>query len=153
VDSTSAASEHLPFVIYLGLVVLLVGAIIGISYVLGERHSDRKKGEPYESGIQVTGMAWARLSANFYMIAILFVIFDLETIFIIAWALGVIELGWTGFIGALVFMLVLVVALIYEWRMGTLDWGPKTMFEYRRRMKELAQRGEAGEVVAEQTER
>jgi NADH-quinone oxidoreductase subunit A len=153
VDSTLAAPEHLPFVIYFGLVTLLVGAIVGISYVLGERHSDRKKGEPYESGIQVTGMAWARLSANFYMIAILFVIFDLETIFIIAWALGVIELGWTGFIGALAFMLVLVIALIYEWRMGTLDWGPKTMFEYRRRMKELAQGGGSDEVVAEQTKR
>jgi NADH-quinone oxidoreductase subunit A len=153
VESNLAAPEHLPFVIYLGLVIFLASAVIGISYVLGERHSDRKKGEPYESGIQVTGMAWARLSANFYMIAILFVIFDLETIFIIAWALGVIELGWSGFIGALIFILVLVVALIYEWRMGTLDWGPKTMYEYRRRMKELAQGGGSGEVVAEQTKR
>ncbi|MBE0409008.1 MAG: NADH-quinone oxidoreductase subunit A [Anaerolineales bacterium] len=148
-----AAPEHLPFIIYLVLVIIIASGAIGISYVLGERHSDRKKGEPYESGIQVTGMAWSRLSANFYMIAILFVIFDLETIFIIAWALGVIELGWPGFIGALVFILVLVVALIYEWRMGTLDWGPKTMLEYRRRMKELAQGGASGEMVAEQTQR
>ena len=150
-DPTLAAPDHWPFVVYLGLVIFIAAATIGISYVLGEKHSDRKKGEPYESGVQVTGMAWARLSANFYMIAILFVIFDLETIFIIAWALGVIELGWTGFLGAMVFMLVLVVALIYEWRMGTLDWGPMTMLEYRRRMKELAHGGSSGEVVAEQT--
>jgi NADH-quinone oxidoreductase subunit A len=65
----------------------------------------------------------SRLSIEFYLIAMFFVIFDLETIFIFAWAVAFYELGWQGYLGAAVFIVVLLVALVYEWRTGALDWG------------------------------
>ena len=66
-----------------------------------------------------------RLSVEFYLIAVFFVIFDLETIFVIAWAVAFFDLGWRGYIGASVFILLLLAALFYEWRSGALDWGLK----------------------------
>jgi NADH-quinone oxidoreductase subunit A len=89
---------------------------------LGQRHSDRATGEPYEVGIVSEGSARVRFSAKFYLVAILFVIFDLEAVFVFAWAIAGRELGWAGYAGLLVFLLVLAVALIYEWRLGALDW-------------------------------
>jgi NADH-quinone oxidoreductase subunit A len=123
-ETAPSPTVYWPFVVYFFTIVGLVSAIIGLSSILGERHSDKDKGKVYESGMEVTGSARLRLSAHFYLIAMLFVIFDLETVFIVAWALGVVELGWPGFIGAMIFIFILVVALIYEWRMGALDWAP-----------------------------
>lgn len=100
--------------------------MLGLSYVLGERHKERETGDPYESGIKTTGSARLRFSAQFYLIAMFFVIFDLEAVFIIAWALGIRELGWAGYIEILIFIGILVAALVYLWRLGALDWGPKT---------------------------
>jgi NADH-quinone oxidoreductase subunit A len=126
-ETAASPTVYWPFVVYFFTIIGLVAAIVGLSSVLGERHSDKEKGTPYESGIEVTGSARLRLSAHFYLIAMLFVIFDLETVFIVAWALGVVELGWSGFIGAMVFIFILIVALIYEWRMGALDWAPTSI--------------------------
>ncbi len=111
-----------PFLVYVAAVIVLVGGMIGMSYVLGQRHRDRHTGEPYESGIVSTGSARIRFDAKFYLIAMLFVIFDLETMFIFAWAVAAREAGWSGYIELLVFIGVLVAALIYLWRIGALDW-------------------------------
>ena len=79
---------------------------------------------PFESGIVPVGSAdQTRLSIEFYLIAMFFVIFDLETIFIFAWAVAFFELGWQGYFGAAAFILILLAALVYEWRTGALDWG------------------------------
>jgi NADH-quinone oxidoreductase subunit A len=94
----------------------------GLSYVIGQRHSDRETNFPYESGIKTTGSARVRFSVRFYIIAMLFVIFDLEVVFLFAWAIGARKLGWPGYWGLLVFVGVLVVGLLYEWRVGALDW-------------------------------
>ncbi|MBD3381939.1 MAG: NADH-quinone oxidoreductase subunit A [candidate division Zixibacteria bacterium] len=94
----------------------------GLSYLLGERHRDRETDLPYESGIKTTGSARIRFSAKFYLVAMLFVIFDLEVVFIFAWAIGARELGWPGYWGLIMFIAILVVGLIYEWRMGAIDW-------------------------------
>lgn len=113
-----------PALIY-GLIVLtLVGAILALSYPLGGRHRERATGEPYEGGILSTGSANVRFSSQFYLIAMLFVIFDVETIFIVSWAIAFEELGWYGFVGVVVFIILLVVVLLYEWRNGALDFGP-----------------------------
>ncbi len=112
-----------PLAVYFGVVLFLVGSILAISYVLGERHQGRATGEPYESGILSTGSARVRLSTKFYLVGLLFVLFDLEAVFIFAWAIAVPELGWRGYVGLLVFIAILVVGLIYEWRQGALDWG------------------------------
>lgn len=95
--------------------------MIGFSQLLGERHQERTTGEPYESGVAPTGSARVRFNANFYLIAVFFVIFDLETLFIISWAIAVRELGWPGYIEIVVFIGILFVALIYLWRVGGLD--------------------------------
>lgn len=113
-----------PLAVYFGAVLVLVAVMMGLSYILGQRHTDRSTGEPYESGIVSSGSAQLRFSARFYLVAILFVIFDLEAVFIIAWAIAFRKLGWPGYMGVLVFIGVLIAALAYEWRVGALDWGP-----------------------------
>jgi NADH-quinone oxidoreductase subunit A len=112
-----------PLGVYFGLVVLLVGAMLGLSYLLGERHQGRTRGEPYESGIVPTGSARLRFDIKFYRTATYFVIFDLEAAFIFIWALSVRELGWPGYVEVVVFVVILVVALVYLWRVGALAWG------------------------------
>jgi NADH-quinone oxidoreductase subunit A len=113
-----------PLLLYGAIVLSLVGAMLGLSYILGQRHNEHATQEPYEGGILSTGSARIRFSAQFYMIAMLFVIFDVETIFILSWAIAFQELGWYGFIGVSIFIILLVVVLIYEWRNGALDFGP-----------------------------
>lgn len=109
---------------YGAIVLSLALAMLGISYVLGQRHKEHATDEPYEGGILSTGSARMRFSSQFYMIAMLFVIFDVETIFIVSWAIAFRELGWYGYVGVLIFIILLVVVLIYEWRNGALDFGP-----------------------------
>ncbi len=113
-----------PLGLYFLIALVVAGSMIGLSFVLGERHSDRATGQPYESGIVSTGSARVRLSVKFYIVAMLFVIFDLEAVFIFAYAVAHEEVGWVGYAGLVVFVAVLGVALIYEYRMGALDWEP-----------------------------
>ena len=127
-----------PLAVYFGIVLFLVVSIIAVSYVLGERHQDRATGEPYESGIVSTGSARVRLSTKFYLVGLLFVLFDLEAVFIFAWAIAVTEVGWPGYIGLLVFVALLVVGLIYEWRQGALDWGRTLRATLRARAARLS---------------
>lgn len=114
-----------PIVVYFVAVLALVASMLVLSYLLGQRHTGRATGEPYESGIVSTGSARLRFSVKFYLVAMLFVIFDLEVAFVIAWAIAFRELGWAGYLGVLFFIGVLVSALIYEWRLGALDWGKR----------------------------
>ena len=110
--------------VYLIVVLLLVAAMLAVSYVLGQRHNEPATGQPYESGILSEGSARVPVSARFYLVAMFFVIFDLEVVFIFAWAIAVRELGWAGFWEILVFIAILLAALAYLWRLGALDWNP-----------------------------
>jgi NADH-quinone oxidoreductase subunit A len=112
-----------PLVVYAGAVIVLVTSMLALSYVLGQRHQGTATGEPYESGIVSTGSARVRLSAEFYLVAMFFVIFDLEAVFIVAWAVAFREVGWGGYVEVVVFIGVLLAALVYLWRQGALDWG------------------------------
>jgi NADH-quinone oxidoreductase subunit A len=111
-------------VVYFVAVVLLVTAMLAISYVLGQRHHEHATGQPYESGILSEGSAQVHISAKFYLMAMFFVIFDLEAIFIFAWAIAARELGWVGYWEYLLFIAILLAALVYLWRLGALDWNP-----------------------------
>ena len=115
-----------PFLVYAIAVVLLVSGMLLLSHFLGQRHSEHATDEPYESGILETGSARVRFPINYYIVALLFVIFDIEAIFIIAWGIAVKELGWTGYISIVIFIGILISLLIYEWRIGALDFGPDT---------------------------
>lgn len=111
--------------VYAVAVIGLVAGMIGVSYVLGQRHLKRATRQPFESGIVPVGYARFRLPVQFYLVAMFFVIFDLEAAFLYAWATAVRQAGWTGYIVMLVFILTLLAALAYLWRTGALDWGPK----------------------------
>jgi len=115
--------------VYFIAVLLLVGAMLAISYVLGERHNEHATGQTYESGILSEGEARVHVSVKFYQVAMFFVIFDLEAVFLFAWAVAVRETGWTGYAEVLLFIMVLFVTLAYLWRVGALDWrqGSKRM--------------------------
>ena len=118
-----------PLGVYFACVVGVVAFMVGASFLLGQRHNDRATGEPYESGIVSEGSARLRMTSQFYLMAMLFVIFDLEAVFIFAWAVAVRELGWTGYTVISVFIVFLLVALLYLWRAGALSWGPSTDVE------------------------
>jgi len=112
-----------PLAVYFAAVVILVTVMITLSYVLGERHREKQTAEPYESGIVSTGTARIRFDIKFYLIAMFFVIFDLEAVFIFAWAVSIREAGWMGYAEMLVFICIFAAALVYLWRLGALEWG------------------------------
>jgi NADH-quinone oxidoreductase subunit A len=107
---------------YAAVVFVVVGATLGVSYLLGERHRSPAMSDPYESGIVPTGSSRFRVPVQFYLVAMLFVIFDLEAVFVFAWALVVRESGWLAFWEMTIFIGVLLIALIYVWRVGALNW-------------------------------
>ena len=113
-----------PFIVFALIVISLIGIMIGLAYVLGERHHEKNTDEPYESGIPPTGDARLRFSSGFYIIAMFFVIFDLDAAFIILWAVSFRELGLPGYIGIVIFIALLIVLLVYELSIGALDFGP-----------------------------
>lgn len=115
-----------PFFIYAAAVFLLVMVMLGLSYLLGQRARAPNKDLPFESGIVSVGSAHFRTSVHFYLTAILFIIFDLEVVFLFAWAVVVREAGWPGFIEITVFISILTAALVYLWRIGALDWRTQT---------------------------
>jgi len=116
-----------PLAVYFTAIVVIIAGMIGLSFVLGQRHRERSTDEPYESGIVSTGGAQARFDVKFYLVAVVFLVFDLEAAFLYAWAVAVREAGWAGYIEVLVFVGVLAAALVYLWRLGVLDWGkPKS---------------------------
>jgi NADH-quinone oxidoreductase subunit A len=121
-----------PFFVFFGASVVVLAGMLVLSYALGQRHSEPATGDPFESGILPTGTARVRFDVKFYLIAMFFVVFDLEAAFIFLWAVALRQAGWTGYIDIAVFIGVLVAALIYLWRIGALDWG--TVPQRRRRL-------------------
>lgn len=113
-----------PLAVYFAAVLLIVAAMLSVSYVLGQRHNEPATGSPFESGIVSDGSVHVRLSVKFYLVAMLFVVFDLEAVFIFLWAIAGRELGWAGYGEVLIFIGVLVATLAYLWRTGALDWYP-----------------------------
>jgi NADH-quinone oxidoreductase subunit A len=111
-----------PLVAYFAFVVVLVSVILLVSYLLGQRHFEPATGEPYEGGIVSEGSARVRFAVRYYLVAMFFVVFDLEAVFLFAWAGAARELGWAGYGEVVLFVGVLVAALIYLWKVGALDW-------------------------------
>lgn len=123
--------------VYFAAVVLLVAAMIALSYILGERHHEKQTAEPYESGIVSTGTARVRFDIKFYLIAMFFVIFDLEAVFVYAWAVSIRETGWTGYAEMLLFIGILAAALVYLWRLKALEWGTFVKASYKQKTRNL----------------
>ncbi len=122
-DSPIPSNDLWPLMVYFLSVTGIVATMIAFSYVLGERHREKQTNEPYESGIMSTGTAQVRFDVKFYLLAMFFVIFDLEAVFVFAWAVSVRETGWTGYAEMLIFIGILAAALVYIWKLGALEWG------------------------------
>lgn len=111
-----------PVLAYGGIVLILVAGMIGLSYVLGERHTAPARNQPYESGIEPTGSARLRYGLRYYIVALFFLLFDVEAAIVFAWAVAARSLGWAGYFLAVLFIVTLVIGLVYAWKLGGLDW-------------------------------
>lgn len=103
-------------------IIAMVSFMVGASYVLGSRRKGPADPNPFESGIIPVHDTHIRFPSQFYIIAMLFVIFDLEMVFVFAWAVAVRQTGWLGYGTIFVFLALLLVALGYLWRSGALEW-------------------------------
>ncbi|MBL0456338.1 NADH-quinone oxidoreductase subunit A [Aeromonas enteropelogenes] len=119
------AVQHWAFAIYVVAAICLCMGMIGLAAVLGGRAYGRTKNKPFESGVDSVGSARLRFSAKFYLVAMFFVIFDVEALYLFAWSVSVRETGWVGFIEATIFIVLLLIGLVYLWRIGALDWSPR----------------------------
>jgi NADH-quinone oxidoreductase subunit A len=114
--------EYLPILIFLGIAVVVAGGAMGASYVIAGENPDPDKNAPYECGFDPFEDSRGKFDVRFYLIAILFIIFDLEVAFLFPWAVSLGDIGVFGFWSMMVFLAILTVGFIYEWRKGALEW-------------------------------
>lgn len=110
---------------FLGFVLvcaLVCATAIGLSAILAPKRKGAERRTTYESGMEPIGGAWIQFNIRYYMFALVFVIFDVETVFLYPWAVAFNQLGLLAFVEALIFIAILVVALVYAWRKGALEW-------------------------------
>jgi NADH-quinone oxidoreductase subunit A len=123
-QNTALIAEYWGIGLFVVAVVALCAFMIGMAAMLGGRSKGRSKSIPFEGGILGAGSARQPFSVKFYLVAMLFVIFDIEAVFLFAWAISVREVGWAGFAGAAIFIFILLAGLVYDSRVGALDWAP-----------------------------
>jgi NADH-quinone oxidoreductase subunit A len=114
--------EYLPILIFIAIAVALAVAIIIASFVVARQNPDSEKLSPYECGFEPFADARSKFDVRFYLVAILFIIFDLEVAFLFPWAVSLGAIGMFGFWSMMAFLLVLTVGFVYEWRKGALEW-------------------------------
>lgn len=111
-----------PIAVTLLVAGVIVGVMVTINAIIGPKRSSAVKGEAFECGNPSSGSAWGRFSVRFYLTALLFLVFDVEIIFLYPWAVELRKLGVFGCVEALVFIAILFIGLIYAWQRGALDW-------------------------------
>ncbi|NNF05997.1 MAG: NADH-quinone oxidoreductase subunit A [Candidatus Eisenbacteria bacterium] len=114
--------QYLPILVMLIIATGFAAVALTISWLLGPSRPDANKNETYECGVSPVGDARERFSVRFYVVAMLFIVFDLETVFMFPWAVVFKQLPTFYFLQMLIFLVILTVGLVYEWRMGALDW-------------------------------
>jgi NADH-quinone oxidoreductase subunit A len=119
--------------LYAGIALLLISLLLFLAWFLGHKTRSPLKSEPYESGVAPTGSARLEDPVPFYLVAIFFIVFDVEAIFIVSWAVAWDRLGWAGFSQISFFIVILFLGLVYLWKMAGLDWGPSAQRRGRRR--------------------
>ncbi|TDR31957.1 NADH dehydrogenase subunit A [Hydromonas duriensis] len=120
--STMILANYVPVLLFLLAATGLGLLVVAIGFILGPRKPDAAKLSPYECGFEAFEDARMRFDVRYYLVAILFILFDLETAFLVPWAVSLDYLGWTGFVFMLVFLAELVLGYIYIWKKGALDW-------------------------------
>ena len=114
--------EYLPILIFIGIAVAMAGAMVAASYILAPQRPDSEKVSAYECGFEAFDDARSKFDVRFYLVAILFIIFDLEVAFLFPWAASLGEIGLFGFWSMVIFLGILTVGFIYEWKKGALEW-------------------------------
>jgi NADH-quinone oxidoreductase subunit A len=119
---TSYSDTYFPVLVQVVIAVVIAAALVAISFLLGKRVRNRVKDSPYESGIAPTGSARERFSVKFYLVAIVFILFDIEAVFLYPWAVVYRELKMFGFVEMLIFVVLILSGFFYIWKKGALDW-------------------------------
>lgn len=119
---TQIAAGYLPILIFLGIAVALAIVMVVIPFVIAPKRPDAEKLSPYECGFEAFDDARSRFDIRFYLVAILFIIFDLEVAFLFPWAVVLKEIGVFGFWSMMAFLGLLTIGFIYEWKKGALEW-------------------------------
>jgi len=114
--------EYLPILIFLGIAVVIAGAMVAAALLVARQRPDSEKVSPYECGFEAFDDARGQFDVRFYLVAILFIIFDLEVAFLFPWAVSLGEIGVFGFWTMFIFLLILTIGFVYEWRKGALEW-------------------------------
>ena len=119
---SSIAINYLPILIFLGLALILGITFLLAAFVIAIRNPDVEKVSAYECGFNAFDDARMKFDVRFYLVAILFIIFDLEIAFIFPWAITLGNIGYFGFFSMMLFLFILTIGFIYEWKKGALDW-------------------------------
>ena len=114
--------EYLPILIFLGIAVAIAGAMVVAAFVIARQRPDSEKVSPYECGFEAFDDARRQFDVRFYLVSILFIIFDLEVAFLFPWAVSLGKIGVFGFWTMFIFLLILTIGFVYEWRKGALEW-------------------------------
>ena len=114
--------EYLPIAILVVLATILAGLVVLIGHIFGPRRPTLRKSQPYESGMRPIGPGTRRMPVRFYLVAVLFILFDIEIVFFLPWAVVYRQLGLFGLVEMLIFILVLLVGYVYAWKKGALEW-------------------------------
>lgn len=115
-------SNYLPILIFMMVGIFVGVAAMGIGFVLSPRKPDKEKLSPYECGFEAFENARIKFDVRYYLVAILFILFDLEIAFFVPWAVVLDQIGMVGFWAMMIFLGILVVGFIYEWKKGALEW-------------------------------
>lgn len=116
------AVDYLPILVFLGLAFVVAGVAVGLSFIIAKQKPDDEKSSAYECGFPAFSDARAKFDVRFYLVSILFIIFDLEIAFLFPWAVALGDIGMVGFWSMMLFLAVLTVGFIYEWNKGALEW-------------------------------
>ena len=115
-------SSYLPIVIFIGVALVIALALIVAPFLVAYRDPDPEKLSAYECGFNSFDDARMKFDIRFYLVSILFIIFDLEVAFLFPWAVSLDHSGWTGWIAMMIFLVILTVGFAYEWKKGALEW-------------------------------
>jgi NADH-quinone oxidoreductase subunit A len=123
---TSYPDTYFPVLVQVAIAIVVAAALVAISFLLGKRVRNRVKDSPYESGMAPTGSARERFSVKFYLVAIVFILFDIEAVFLYPWAVVYRELKMFGFVEMFLFVVLILSGFFYIWKKGALDWSQET---------------------------
>ena len=114
--------NYLPILVFIGVGLVVAVVMIALGFILGTRKPDSEKLSPYECGFEAFEDSRMKFDVRFYLVAILFIIFDLEIAFLFPWAIVLDDIGIVGFLSMAVFLGILVIGFIYEWKKGAVEW-------------------------------